>query len=283
MKTIFLGSSFYCLPIAKSLHDRNILNAIVTKPHGEVALFAQKTNSKTFYVTNKKELDDIKDSIKSVNPDLAVVADFGLILPKNIFSIPKYGTLNIHFSLLPKLRGASPVQQAILDGAKKTGITIIKMDEGLDTGDIVWQKEYEIKDDETTESLYKRLFEIAAKEIPQIIDDYVKGKIVPFKQDNSKATLTKILTREDGFIHWKDIEEVEKSNDAQKILRKYFAFTPWPGIWTKLNIKGQSKRLKILNMKKENGKAKILIVQLEGKNPVTWKQFLDAYSKEITQ
>ncbi|MBI4991224.1 methionyl-tRNA formyltransferase, partial [Candidatus Gottesmanbacteria bacterium] len=215
MKIIFFGSSEYCLPILDSLLKNFQLLTVVTKQASAAQQFAKLHNIAVFTPKDKKGLLELKDQISSLEPDLAIVADYGLIIPEEIFEIPQCKTLNIHFSRLPALRGPSPVQFTILTGEKSAWITVIIMAKEMDMGDIIWQKEVPLDSGkstnypinklsnqqigETTGSLYKKLFNIIALELPDIVNKYIKGEIKPQKQDHSKATYTKILTREDGY------------------------------------------------------------------------------------
>ncbi len=296
---IFFGSSNYCLPVLETLHNHFKLIAIVTKKDQVVEKYAQKHNVKTFTSKDKAELLTLKESINNLQPDLAIVADYGLIIPEAIFDIPKYKSLNIHFSRLPDLRGASPVQHTILREDKSAWITIQLLDKDLDTGDIVWQKEIQLSSNqaieqssnETTENLYKKLFNITALELPVIINQYVKKELVPQKQDHSKATYTKILTREDGFIPPKLLNDALKGGPSGvKLERTIRAFSPWPGVWTNIQITNNKKQItrKRLKIHKTHLQpttynlqptTKLVpdLVQLEGKNPVSWKQFKEGY------
>ncbi len=317
MKVLFFGSSNYCLPILDSLITNFKLISVVTKKNQAVEKFAQSHNIKTFTPANKEELLNLKNEISCLKPDLAIVADYGLLIPIEIFSIPRYRTLNIHFSLLPKLRGPAPVQYTILLGEEKAGISVIIMDEDLDTGDIVWQKEiltfnsqHLTVNKETSDSLYKKLFNIAASELPDVISKYVKNELKPQKQIHTVTTYTKHFTRDDGFIPAKLLDkamngvnpsENELNNLViSKILpiqlctlnfalcteRALRALSPWPGLWTEINLtfnnQHLTKRLKILKVHLEpTTKLVIDLVQLEGKKPVTWKQFLQGYPNSI--
>ena len=319
LNTIFFGSSNYCLPILDLLRNNFHLLAVITKPDkptgrkqiltpSAVKKYALSHNIQVFTPSDRDELLLLRKSIPDHSPDLAVVADYGIIIPKTIINLPKYKTINIHFSRLPRLRGAAPVQHTILLGEKSAWISIFLMEEKLDTGDILWQKELKLEGVETSDFLYHRLFDIAADNLPEIIDKCAQGKIKPVKQDHSKATYTKRLTKEDGFIpfpFFKLALEGGKPTEAQLyswllynsliskhhtdcatlIERAVRAFSPWPGVWTIIKLKTQmskvkseEKRLKILKAHIEPA-ARLVpdLVQLEGKNPVSWKQFLTAY------
>lgn len=226
---------------------------VVTRPDKPVGRKKVLTPSATKTWANEHKI--LVKTIKELNDldyDLGIVADFGEIIKEDVFNRAKIGTFNIHFSKLPELRGASPVQYALLEGRNKTSVTIFKLEKTLDTGPILWQKDYPIFPDDTTNTLYTRLFIEVAKELPNI--DF-SGKLTP--QDHQKATFTKMLTKDDGFVKYEDLEKVETYN-------KYRAMTPWPGLWT---IK-EGKRMLIRKCHLENEKLVLDIVQFEGKNPV---------------
>lgn len=315
LKVIFYGSSNYCLPILESLRKNFNLLAVITKPDQKVGrkqiltpteskVFALKNNIGLFTPANKIELMSLQAEMEKLEPDIAVVADYGLIIPEEIINIPKYKTVNIHFSRLPDLRGASPVQFTILRGDKSAWITYMLMDKGLDTGDILMQTEYPVNklsnDQITTGKLYKKLFEMASEELPGLLTDYIKGNIKPMKQNDEKSTYTRILTRLDGYIQWELIYDAiggKKSGSFPKesilcssifsdssasllIERAIRGFKPWPGVWTMVKINNQDKRLKILKAHLEGEKLLIDEVQMEGKNPVSWNKYTESYPIE---
>lgn len=281
MKIIFFGSSNYCLPILESLQKNFDLVAVITRPQSPIKHFASSHNIIVLTPKDKKELLALKADLSELKPDLAVVADYSLIIPSEIFTIPRRQTLNIHFSKLPKYRGPSPVQYTILNGEKSAWITIILMDEGMDTGDIVWRQEVGPLDgSETTPQLYSKLFLIAAKELPVVIDKYLLKQLKLLRQPDSQTTYTKPFTRQDGFIPFSQLVSREAgSRSAGKLERKIRAFTPWPGVWTTidLSLPKRPKRLKLLKSHIENNKLVLDAVQLEGKKPVSFQQFLEGY------
>ena len=316
LNIIFFGSSDYCLPVLESLHKNFKLTAIITRPLSPPQKFGLFHKIPVFTPESAEEISALVSDLKKLSPDLSVVADYGVMIPDDVISLPKLETLNIHFSRLPKYRGPSPVQYTILNGEKSAWISVIKLVKKLDAGDIICQKEVSLTGDETTGSLYKKLFNIASVELPDVLSDFALGKIKPVKQDEKAVTFTRKITKEDGFIPWDiltsamseskqikpDIDPWPLMNlipelsakggsafggDIERALR---AFTPWPGLWTKITlgkipgIKGPKfrestkKRLKILKAHLENEKLVLDEVQLEGKNPVSWKQFLEGYS-----
>jgi len=182
---------------------------------------------------NKKELTEI---FEKLDCDLGVLVAFGQILPQIVLNKPRLGILNIHPSLLPQYRGSSPIQSAIMNGDKKTGISIIKLSDKVDAGDIVAQAELELDQSEDAEILHDKLANLGAKLLLEILPDYLAGKIIPKIQDDSRATFTVMINREDGQIDW--------SKTAGQIERQSRAFFPWPGVFTYLN----GKRLKIAKL-----------------------------------
>ena len=159
--------------------------------------------------------------IAGLEPDLIVVAAYGLLLPAAVLDLPKLKTLNVHPSMLPAHRGAAPVSQAILDGSETTGVTIMVLDEGLDSGPIVVQEETAIGGDEDAAALTRRLFEIGGRLLVDTLPRWERGEIEAMEQDDSLATITRRLTRDDGRIDW--------SRPASYLARKVRAHTPWPG------------------------------------------------------
>lgn len=304
MKIIFFGSDKYSLIVLNQLcsDKRCKLAAVVTHispcPVEEYA----KTLFEVKFTTAKKFDKNFIGRMAKLKPDVGILASFGKILPKEILEIPKHGILNIHPSLLPKYRGPSPVQTAILNGDRETGVTVIQMDEKMDHGPIVAQFKEEIKPEDTAESLYERLFTTGAQVLLAILPSYLESQIELRQQDHTQATFTKKLNRDDGEIDWK------KSDDyLERFIR---AMYPWPGAWCWVKIPNKKlnhtehrskqkaqkpsvpsekfsafsdqkdhsvKRLKVLKAHLENGKLVPDQVQLEGKKPVTWRQFQEGY------
>lgn len=175
--------------------------------------------------------------LRTLAPDLIAVAAFGQILPKVILELPCFGCLNVHTSLLPKYRGAAPIQWAILNGDAETGVTIMKMDVGLDTGDILTQRTTPIRDEDNAATLHDRLAQLGAELLVQTIPNYVAGKILPQPQDAARATHVGKINKEDGRIDWQQ--------PARAIWNRIRAFTPWPGAFTFLPGQPQPQLLKI--------------------------------------
>ena len=181
MKYVFFGTPEFATIILKNLiKSRLEPQAVFRDPKEPVSVLIEK--------------------LKKLKPDLAVVAAYGKILPKEILEIPHLGFLNVHPSLLPKYRGASPIQNAILNGDKETGVTIMKIDEEMDHGDIISNFKFKISNLDTYELLSKKFAELGAELLIKTIPDYVSGKTKPVEQDHLKATYTKIIKKKDGKI-----------------------------------------------------------------------------------
>lgn len=174
------------------------------------------------------------DALKTLSADAYAVASFGQIIPKQVLDLPKFGAINVHASLLPKYRGASPIAGAILEGEKETGVSIMLMNEKMDHGPVLAMAKEPIKPNDTTESLSKRLAELGAGILPDTIEGYIRMEIAPVPQDHDQATFVKILSREDGRIDW--------SKDSKELERMIRAYAPWPGTFFELD----GKRVKIL-------------------------------------
>ncbi len=163
-------------------------------------------------------------ALAAYHADLYIVAAFGQILPQTVLDQPRYGTLNIHASLLPRYRGADPIAEAILQGDQETGVTIMLLDAGVDTGPILLERTLSIVDDETTGSLTPKLAELGAQAILEALPLWIDGKLTPQPQDALHATHTRMLTKEDGRIQWE--------RPAAVLARQVRAYTPWPGSYT---------------------------------------------------
>lgn len=199
---------------------------ILTPPSVKVA--AQKLSLPLLQISTFKD-PTVIDQLRALNSDVYVVVAFGLIFPKSVLELPKFGCINVHASLLPKYRGASPIQAPILQGDNETGITIMKMDPGMDTGPILQSKNIPVDQDETTPSLTEKMMRIGPVFLNQVLTDYLAGKIQPAAQDNESATYTKLINKSDGLIDW--------NQNAAAIERKIRAYQPWPGTFTYWNDK----------------------------------------------
>jgi methionyl-tRNA formyltransferase len=290
MKVIFFGTPDFVVPILKILHESFDVIGVVTTPDTiqgrkkiitptPVKEYGLDKIEKAQIISTDRLDEEITKKLSSLRPDLFVVAAYGIIIPKNILSIPKYGSINIHPSLLPKYRGPSPIQTALLHGEKENGITIIQMDEEVDHGPILKKIPFEVTPNDTFATLHQKMFQKAADELPQIIREYASGKIQLTPQDHTQATFTQHITREDGFVDLSGIKTsspLEIKNLKLEIARKIRAYYPWPTAWTIIRIKNKELRIKFLPDKK---------VQLEGGKPITLKEFLNGYPdlKEIVE
>jgi len=229
------------------------------------------------------------ENIKSQNPDLIIVAAYGKIIPQEILDISKFQCINIHPSLLPKYRGASPLQNTLLNGEKETGTTIMLMSAEVDAGDILAQEKTEVLPKEKLPEFSERMADLSAKLLVKILPDWLEGKIIPQKQDAAQASFCQMLQKEAGQINWND--------SAESIFNRYRAFYPWPGIFTFWN----EQRLKIneIELTDKNNPAKkvgeifeednkvyvqtkkgvlgLKKIQLEGKREMEIKGFLNGY------
>lgn len=198
--------------------------------------------------------------------DLAVVASFGRILTKNELNTPKFGCINVHPSLLPKYRGPSPIQAAILNGEQVSGVSIIKMDEQIDHGPIIYQERLELSNDDNFHTLSKKMFLRSAQVLPEVIKDFISGKIKPTPQDDNQASFCPLLTRKDGYF---DINNLPDPQTLDRMIRAYY---PWPSAWTKWSFgSAQDKNDKIVKFLPNK------MLQMEGKRPIPFKDFLNGY------
>jgi len=306
MKIVFFGTPEYVLPVLEQLHKKikgkigSPIAAVVTqspKPAGRekkiayspVDAWAHKRKIPTYY-----KLSDLLD--KRIEADLGVLAAYGEIIPEAVIKNFKYGIINLHPSLLPKFRGASPVQAAIVSGKPETGVTIIKLDAKLDHGPILSQFKEEILPEDTTDALRARLFERGADVLVELVNPYVKGKVVPRVQDDKEATFTTLVKKAHGFIppkylssslegksikeNWQIafIKDFSLSVSPDSLCNFIRSVSSWPGAWTYIRLsESQSKRLKILKAHPEQDRLVLDEVQLEGKNPVSWEEFKTGY------
>ena len=279
-KIVFFGSSKYTLPILEVLQKNFDLKLVLTTENPKDDLASQGETLRScpvikYCVENKipylsvSNLSDpsLISHLSILNSIVAVLADFGLIIPKDILNTFYMGIINVHPSLLPKYRGPTPVQTAIVNGEKTTGVSIMKLDEQIDHGPILGQEKEKILDTDTAESLYKRLFEKGANLLFKVLFEYLNGRIKPTPQNHKEATFTNHLTRQDGYL---DISNTTTA--VTKIDRMIRAYYPGPGVWTRLRqgFGGQAK-LKIIKFLPDKK------IQVSGKKPISYKDFLNGY------
>lgn len=282
MKIIFFGTPDYVLPIVEVLYkkyrtsrDKGVV-AVVTQPPKPAGRDKKIEYSPVDTWAYKKKIPIFHNYDNLPEADLGVIAAYGKIIPKEIIDHFKYGILNVHPSLLPKYRGASPTQAVIAAGETTTGVTVIKMDEKMDHGPIISQFKETVEGEDTNETLRTRLFERSAQFLIDLIPNYLSGKIKPKEQNHKEATFTKLITKEDGFVSLKALNE-----DPEGTERKFRAMHPWPGLWTFIDINKDQKRLKLLKLHLEDEKIILDQVQLEGKKPVSWEEFKKGYPSAI--
>lgn len=240
MKTVFMGTPDFAVPCLQRLIDMGLeVTGVFSQPdkpkgrHGTltpppVKELAVKYNLPVFQPEKMRDGTAL-EMVKSAEPELIIVVAYGKILPKEILEYPKYGCINIHASLLPSLRGAAPIQWSILNGFKKTGVTSMQMDEGLDTGDMLITKEIDIPDDMNAEELFNILSALGADVMEETINAAVEGKLNPIPQDHSKFTYAPMLSKELSPIDW--------SMTAQQVHDHIRGLYSWPCATAKLEGK----------------------------------------------
>ncbi|MFZ2834926.1 MAG: methionyl-tRNA formyltransferase [Candidatus Moraniibacteriota bacterium] len=247
LRVIFMGTSDFADKILKSIiaEKYNVIS-VYTQPDKKVGReqTLEKTAVKITAETKKIPVfsptrfgDTEIAQLEEQKPDILIVAAYGKILPKKVLEMAGFGAINIHASLLPEYRGPSPIQNAILDGEKETGVTIMLMDTGIDTGKILSQKKITIGPDEKSAELSTRLAELSIKLLLETIPLWIRRKIEPIEQDESKATLCQLIERSDGKVMW--------TNAAQDIYNQYRAFFTWPGIFTYWQKDSSLSRIKL--------------------------------------
>ena len=309
LRVIFMGTSVFAERILDALLGQkyNIISVYTRsdKKTGRdnvlkksaVKILAEKNKLKIFEIEkfDEKTVEDVRTQ----KPDLIIVAAYGKILPASVLSIPGFGCLNVHASLLPKFRGPSPIQNAILSGETESGATIMLMDAGIDTGDILSEIKTEISPHETYESLQEKISKLSSALLLKTLDAWVERKIQARPQDDSKATYCQLIERQDGQIIW--------AKDASAIYNRYRAFQPWPGIFTFWGVGEYNLRLKLhrISLAKNNAQANhkigevfklneavavqtghgaILLeeLQLEGKDKTSVSDFLNGHPDFIS-
>jgi len=306
IKIIFFSTSDRSLPILDAVVKNFDLAFCVTKKNSKIGRkqIEKETGVKTWAKKNNInyiEIDSLKDDdlekvlkeINKVKPDLGVVADFSFIIPKKVIETFNNKIINVHFSLLPKYRGASPVQHAILNGDEITGVTFYILDEKMDTGDIIGQIEYRMTYKETSGELYDTLFEIASKKLPEIIQKLILGKITPLPQDEKNATYTFSKTNPKHTFVFKEDALIDWDKNNKEIERMIRAYNPWPTAWTYMGDLEKAKcfgreiklkkyvnkdlKIKIFRANLKKDELHIEEIQVEGKNKITWEEFENGY------
>jgi methionyl-tRNA formyltransferase len=243
-RLVFMGTPDFAVPVLEALVGQYQVVAVVTQPdraagRGRRAKFSPVKKTALAHDLSLLQPPSLRRpeaamELRELAPNVIIVAAFGQILPPEVLAIPAHGCLNVHASLLPRYRGAAPIAAAILAGEEQTGVTIMLMDEGMDTGPILAQAECKIKPRDTTGSLSVKLAQQGADLLVETLPLWLEGQIVPQPQDDSLATYCQMITKKDGLIDW--------SLPATDLWLRVRAYDPWPGAYTYW----RGKRLKIL-------------------------------------
>jgi methionyl-tRNA formyltransferase len=299
MQLVFCGTPQFAVPTLKLLHNAgHDIRLVVTqpdRPQGRgmnlvappVKQAAIEAGLPVVQPEKIRTNAELQRQLEAIQPEAIIVVAYGRIIPKWMLDLPKHGNLNLHASLLPKYRGAAPIQWAIANGEPVTGATTMRIDEGLDTGDILLQRELPIAPDQTSEDISPLLAAMGADLMAETLEGLEAGAIVSQKQDNAKASLAPILKREDGLIDF--------SRTALEIYNRWRGFQPWPGIYTQfrgkklafhrmmpLDLRGEESRPGHIVVGPDrlfvdcgsNTRMELLEVQLEGKKRMPAADFL---------
>ena len=302
MKIIFMGTPAFAVPVLQRLLDaEQDVMAVYSQPDRPSGRGKKlsPTPVKQFALENGLDIrqprslrpEDVQTELASLSPDVIIVAAYGLFLPPAVLELPPLGCLHIHPSLLPKYRGPSPVVTAILNGDDVTGVTIMKLDEGMDSGPILAQREVSIGGDERAPELTNRLFALGADLLIDTLHVWASGQVEARQQNDHHATITSLVKKEDGEIDW--------THSAKLIARMVRAYQPWPGTFTYWN----GKLLKIvtasategevlpgkvispgddrLGIGSSDGVLEVTSLQIEGKKAMTAKEFLQGYQEFV--
>ena len=270
MKTIFMGTPEFAIPSLKAVSQNTDLKLIFTKEdkrnargnkiiYSPVKQFGLDNDIEVIQPKRMKD-EEVIAKIKEINPDLIVVVAYGKILPKEIIDIPKYGIINVHSSLLPKYRGASPIHSAILNGDKESGVSIMYIEEGLDSGDVILKETCEITEDDTLGTLHDRLKELGAIGLEKALKLIEAEEVKAEKQDDSKATFVKPITKEQAKIDWNNAKEV--------IFNQIRGLNPFPGAYTHNEKNENIKIYKSEKLEKEYDGENGTVVEMTKKGPV---------------
>ena len=295
MRLIYMGTpQFAVSPLRSLAATGNEIAGVVTrtdKPSGRgrhvasppVKLAASELGL-AVYQPKRVKAPEFIDLLRNIGPDLIIVAAYGQMIPKEILMLPQFGCVNIHASLLPLYRGAAPVNWAIIRGERETGDTLMRMDEGMDTGPILMQQRIPINTDDTAGTLTDKLSALGAQLITAAVPLLASGKLIPVPQDNAQATMAPLLKKEDGLIDW--------SLAAREIHDRVRGLSPWPGAYGYLDGKtvriiatevhdgvGEpgtlyERDINILEAGTGSGLLRIMVLQPEGKRPMTAGEFI---------
>ena len=301
MKIVFMGTSEFALPTLRELiRSEHEILSVVTQPdrhkgRGQelspppVKIFAQESDIPVLQPENANTPEFI-DTLKRLNPDINIVVAFGQILRRELLDTPKLFCMNLHASILPKYRGAAPINRAIINGEKETGVTTMKMDEGLDTGDILLTRTIPIEEADDSKTLHDKLAEEGGNLVLQTLWHFGEQTLTPVPQDNSRSSYAPKLKKKDGLIPW--------SQTADEIKNLIRGLKPWPGAYTfyknkrlrilksqtipgdRVDPPGEIVRLSDFGIEVGTGKNRIAITELqpEGKKAMSVKNFLAGHT-----
>ena len=300
LKVIFMGTPDFCVPILKALSEKCNVIAVVTQPDKEVGRKKEISYSpikKTAIGLGIKVLQPVKikeeyKEIIDLNPDIIITCAYGQIVPEVILNYPKYGCINVHASLLPKLRGGAPIHKAIIYGYDVTGITIMYMDKGMDTGDMISKKEVKIEDNDTAETLHDKLQKISVTLLLETLPKIISGTNKREKQDDNRATYAYNISRQE--------EHVDFNKTSKEVFNQIRGLNSWPGAYAVLDDKNiklwlskisenhyDAKPGTIVNLDKngmeivtKDGSVLITELQLPGKRKTNIKDFINGVKKE---
>ena len=299
---IFMGTPDFSVPILKGIMEHYKVRAIVTQPDRKVGrdgkvIFSpvkQVAFDNDILCLQPEKIRDILQDINVLEPDLIITCAYGQILPLEMLQIPRLGCINVHASLLPKLRGGAPIHHAIMDGFSKTGVTIMYMDKGMDTGDIISQREIPISNDDTAETLHDKLSVLGRDLLLETLPSILNGTNSRTTQDEAEATYGFNITRED--------EHIDFSKTKRQIVNKVRGLNSWPGAYCILDDKilkvwkcREGERIYDLGtdgeitriyddgfgVKTSNGEVVFTEVQLEGKRKMEAKDFINGYHEKL--
>ncbi len=298
IKILFFGTPEFAVPSLELLSSEFEVVAVITKPDKPAGRGKKvtpppvkvKAQELSIRVLQPSNFEEVREFLSQIQPDLGVVVAYGRIIPNWLVNLPRHGTINLHPSLLPKLRGASPIQWALLEGLKETGVSVIKLSEELDAGDILAQEKVKILESDDYLSLSEKLAKVGAKLLLKVIPEFVSGNLKPRPQEHEKATYCGRITKEMGLIDW--------NLPAEKICRMVRALNPWPSTYTFL----RGKRLIITkaSVVNEEGRPGVVLktypelvvsagekgvkierLKPEGKREMTSEEFLRGYKVEV--
>ncbi len=236
MRVVFMGTPEFAVPSLENLLIKHEVIAVITQPdkpkgRGKKIQFTPVKETALKHnlpVLQPLKIRDIKEELQSYNADIFCVVAYGQLLPRDILDIPKLGCINVHGSLLPKYRGAAPINWAILNGETTTGITIMYLDQGMDSGDMILKREIPILPEDTSATVYESLSQIGGKALVEAVDLLGAGTAEKTQQDHQNATYAPMLTKELGLIDW--------NNSSQEIVNKIRGLNPWPCAYTYYNL-----------------------------------------------